>query len=176
MAVAGPLAVSLDRLDSTRNALLAQVELLSAEQLRARPAAGGWSVLEVVEHLVIAEREVLEGLPDPDTLVARPRGLKARVLFGMVVLVIGLGIPVKVPSRRMIPKGDRDLEELRRMWDENSAWLRSYVAGLDAAGLERAVFRHPVSGPITTPQAVKLDQAHIERHRGQINRILREVA
>ena len=42
-------------LEMTESWLADEVSKLSPAQLRFRPAAGGWSVMEVVEHLTIAE-------------------------------------------------------------------------------------------------------------------------
>jgi hypothetical protein len=34
-------------------------------KLVAKPLAGKWSILEIIEHLILAERAVLQGLPEP---------------------------------------------------------------------------------------------------------------
>ena len=56
------------------------------------------------------------------------------------MFVLKYGIPVQVPSPAMVPQGDRSLGELRRLWDENQAWLRAYVGRLDRDGLEKSGF------------------------------------
>ncbi|NNK61829.1 MAG: hypothetical protein HKO98_01365, partial [Gemmatimonadetes bacterium] len=38
-----------------------------------------------------------------------------------------------------------------------------------------AVFVHPVSGPLTTRQAIRMLRVHLTRHERQIRRILRAV-
>ena len=95
----------LQRLDDRRRALLDSLESLSPEALRARPAEGAWSSLEILEHLVVAEQVILQGLPDPATLIDRPRSLRQRCTYPLVWLVLRLGIPVKAPSRRASPGG-----------------------------------------------------------------------
>jgi DinB superfamily len=162
----------LRALDERRRALLADVEALSAERLTAKPLPGKWSILEIVEHLVLAERAVLQNLPEPSQLVGRPRGLKARVSYPMVLFVLKYGIPVEVPSPRMVPTGRASLPDLRRAWDESQQWLRSYVDGLDRRGLARAVFAHPVAGPLTPAQAIRLGRVHLETHARQIGRLV----
>ena len=57
--------------------------------------------------------------------------------------------------------------------DENQAWMRAYVAGLGPEGFRRAVFEHPVAGPLTVEQAVRMDQVHLETHVRQIRRLQR---
>ena len=84
------------------------------------------------------------------------------------MFVLRYGIPVKVPSPAMVPQGDRSLGELRRLWDENQEWLRAYIGRLDRQGFRRAVFEHPVAGPLNVEQAVHMDQVHLDTHVRQI--------
>lgn len=162
----------LRALDERRCALLDEVEALSADRLTARPRPGKWTILEIVEHLVLAERDVLQNLPEPSQLVDRRRGLKARLSYPAVFFVLKYGIPVEVPSPRMVPTGSASLADLRRRWDESQQWLRSYVDGLDRHGRSRAVFAHPVTGPMTVAQAIRLDRVHVETHARQIRRLV----
>ncbi len=160
----------IQALNERRNALLDELETLDAEDLEARPLPGKWSILEIVDHLVVAEREVFHGLPDASQLVERKRGLKARLVYSVVMMVLKYPIPVKIPSARMGPQGGRSLAELRREWDENQRWLHAYTGGLDRDGVAKAVFVHPVAGPMTVTLAVAMDQVHLDRHIRQIRR------
>ncbi|NWJ40629.1 MAG: DinB family protein [Geothrix sp.] len=164
----GDAPALLQALDDRRRALLASLETLDPGTLQARPAPGAWSILEIVEHLVVAEQVILQGLPDPAALVDRPRSLRQRCTYPLVLLVLRLGIPVKVPSRRMLPTGTVPLAELRDRWDATHRWLRAYAEGLPPGGAGRAVFSHPVCGPITLSQALRMDRLHLEIHARQI--------
>lgn len=166
-----PLPHLIQALDDKRCGLLDELDSWPLESLQARAQPGRWSALETVEHLILAERVILQGLPDPSLLVARPRGLKHRCIYGLVLFILKSGIPVKVPSRRMLPTGKASLGELRGQWDEHLSWLRAYVAGLDPAALLPAVFLHPVAGPITLAQALRLDHLHLDTHCRQIQRL-----
>ncbi len=170
MSPASALAL-IQALDDRRRALLASLEPLGPEALQARPAAGAWSMLEIVEHLVVAEQVILQGLPDPASLVDRPRSLRQRCTYFLVVLILRFGIPVKVPSRRMLPTGSVPLAELRDRWDATFRWLRAYAESLPPDGGDPAVFTHPVSGPITLRQALRLDGLHLEGHARQLRRL-----
>jgi hypothetical protein len=162
----------LEAIDTSRCALLDELGILDGGTLAARPLPGKWSILEIVEHLVLAEREVLQKLPRPSELVELRRGLSSHFTYPMVMLVLRWGIPVKAPSPGMIPIGTSSLPELRRQWDESQRWLRAYVTGLDRHGIGRAVFQHPVAGPLTVQQAVHMGQLHILAHTRQIRRLL----
>jgi len=162
----------LEAIDTSRCALLDELGILDGGTLAARPLPGKWSILEIVEHLVLAEREVLQKLPRPSELVELRRGFRTHFTYPMVMLVLRWGIPVKAPSAGMIPMGTSSLPQLRGQWDESQRWLRAYVAGLDRHGIGRAVFQHPVAGPLTVQQAVHMSQLHILAHTRQIRRLL----
>lgn len=159
----------LEAVDARRRALLDEVESLDASRRTRRPPDGGWSIIEVVEHLVLAELDVLGDLDAPRP--HRRRTLRHRFGYLVVLGVLGFGIPVKVPSQGMVPRGGRTLDELRAMWDDTHRRLRDYVDSLDADGLRRATFRHPVSGPLTVGQAVRMLDVHLRRHEKQVRRL-----
>jgi hypothetical protein len=159
-----------------RRALLDELEALDPAVLEARPRAGKWSMLEIVEHLVLAERAVFKGLPDTSRLVDGKRGPENHVRYLLVLFILRSGIPVRVPSPAMVPRGDRSLAELRRLWDENQDWLRSCIARLGPEGVRRAVFEHPVAGPLTVEQAVRMLRVHVGGHVRQIRALQRLLA
>jgi hypothetical protein len=163
----------LQQFNEKRGALLDEMGGLDPAKLVAKPLAEKWSILDIIEHLVLAERAVLQGLPEPSQLRERERRLKHRFGYGIVMFVLKCGIPVRVPSPAMVPQGDRSLAELRRRWDENQEWLRAYIGSLDRKGFRRAVFEHPVAGPLSVEQAVHMDQVHLDTHVRQIRRLQR---
>ena len=163
----------LQAFDEKRRALLDEMGALDPATLVARPLAGKWSMLEIIEHLVLAERAVLQGLPELSRLREQERRLKHRFSYAIVMVVLRCSIPVRVPSPAMIPQGDRSLGELRRLWDESQEWLRAYIDRLDRRGFRRAVFEHPVAGPLSVKQALHMGQVHLDTHVRQIRRLQR---
>jgi hypothetical protein len=170
------LTRKLQAFDARRKALLDEMESLEPGKLLARPLPGKWSILEIVEHLVLAERVVFQGMPEPSQIKIREPRLKHRIRYLIVMFVLRTGIPVGVVSPAMLPRGNRDLTELRRLWDENRAWLLAYIESLGPGGIRRAALRHPVAGPITLRQAVVMSRVHLDRHIRQIRRLQRILA
>ena len=159
--------------NDTRGALLDDMEYLDPGALVAKPLAGKWSMLQIIEHLVLAERVVFRDLPDPSRLEGKERGLRHRVRYCLVMFILRSGIRVRVPSPAMVPRGDRSVAELRRLWDENQGWLRSCIDGLGPDGVRRAIFEHPVAGPLSVAQAVQMGQVHLDGHVRQIRALQR---
>lgn len=156
--------------DRTRRQLLEDLSGLNDDQLRKEPGLGEWSILQVVQHMVLAELDVMQYLPEPKELIARKRGLRARIFYVVVLLILRWGIRVPVPSKGMVPDGIPSLAELRQQWDENLSWFRGYLDSLKPADLNRAVFSHPIAGPLTGHQAGTLAQYHFDAHLRQINK------
>ena len=115
----------LQALDHQRGALLGGLEALDLPALQARPQPGAWSILEILEHVVLAESVILRGLPARAELVAQPRTLEHRLKYALVLLILKGRIPVRVPSRRMLPTGQRSLAELRETWAGHVRWFRA---------------------------------------------------
>lgn len=165
------LSAAIEALDARRQAVLKELATWDEAALAARPLPGKWSALEIAEHLVLAERVILQDLPPADALVDRPRGFKHRVLYWVVVTILRLRIPVKVPTRRMAPLGDRTLPAIEQLWDENFRWLRAHMEAMGPGDEARAPFRHPVAGPLTLGQALQMDHLHLEIHLRQLRQL-----
>ena len=160
----------LDQLDKQRRALLEELERLTAEQMAFSPGPGKWSILEVIEHLVISEREIFNCVPEQPQKGQGISRLRNHISYILVVVILKLGLPVPVVSHEMEPEGGSSLNELHQQWDENHLWLRSFLEEMATEDLERAVFCHPVAGPLTLVQAIHMDRLHLNTHLRQIKR------
>lgn len=163
----------LSAFDARRTALLDELAALPETALTAHPRADKWSILEIVEHVIRAERVVFDGVATPEQLAARRRTVASRVRSVIVHSVLRLDIPVEAPSKKMLPTGTRSLAELRAHWDETSGWLASYAALIDARGDDPAVFSHAIIGPMTFAQSLRLRRTHLDRHMRQIRYLQR---
>lgn len=109
----------LHDLDGRRQALLDGLETLTHEQLAFKPAPDKWSILQVVEHLVLAEQEIFKRVPDQGAKSQGKRRLRDRISYIFVVLVLRLGLPVPVVSREMEPEGTSSLAATFFEWGGN---------------------------------------------------------
>jgi len=163
----------IDRLagiERKRLALLEEVATLDEAMLTAHPLPGKWSIREIIEHLVLAEDDVVGDFSRLDARDDQPRGIGNHVRYLIVMSILRFRIPVKAPSRAMLPTGGRSLAELRETWDEHHRRLRAFVASLTREGTGRAIFRHPIAGPISVSQALVMLDVHLDSHIHQIRR------
>lgn len=163
---------SLQRIDTLRTALLDQIGAASEERRTRRASPDAWSALDVLEHLVLVERVVLGPSAEWRTRTSAARSLRDRLRFHMVRLVLRQRIKVTIPSEQMRPTGRVSLAQLRTAWTAQHAALREFVQSLDAAGARRAIFRHPIAGPLTVAQALTLLEVHLSGHTAQVHRLL----
>lgn len=161
----------LRTIDRQRAALLAEVAALSEAERLWRRAPSAWSAVDVIEHLVLAEQVVLGDLETAATRPDAPRQLRHRVRAVIVWIVLRFGIRVSVPAEAMRPAGNASFETLQATWNTQHRALRTFVERLDAAGLQRHVFRHPIAGPLNVVQALRLLSAHLTTHQGQLHRL-----
>lgn len=164
----------LERIEALRDALLAELDEVPPDRRTVRPGPDRWSPVEIVEHLVLAERDVLGDLGPGEPTPRRWPTLVHRIRYGAVWAVLRFGIPVRTPSRGMDPTGERSPSELREAWVEGHRRLRRFLEGLDREGRRRPVFHHPVAGPLTPGAALRLMETHMRRHAGQLRRTRRE--
>jgi hypothetical protein len=171
MTIISEIQDQLEIYDQKRNALLEDLSRFNEDQLRAKPDSKDWSLLQIIQHMVLAERDVLQYLPEPKELIAGKRGLRARIFYVVVLFILKWNIRVPVPSEGMVPDGNTSLSELRQQWDENLLWFRGYLDSLKPEDFKRAVFNHPIAGPLTGPQAGTLAQYHFDAHLRQIKKV-----
>ncbi|HEY0734856.1 MAG TPA: DinB family protein [Herpetosiphonaceae bacterium] len=158
-------------LDRRSRTLLDELAHLAPPELSFKPHPRSWSILEVVQHLVLAEQDVIGNARFADTPAFRRRDLRALLGYPAVFLVLYYGVPWPVPSAGMIPDGRATLAELRSQWSDLHAWLQHYVDRLTPTTIKRAVFYHPLTGPITVKQTLVLSHIHLTCHTRQIERI-----
>ena len=166
------LAHHLDALDGARADLLAAVRAASPAQRVFRPARDSWSMVDVVEHLVLAEEGALLSLvkgPRPGARVT----VRNRVAVVLIRLSLSAGFRVRVPASRLLPQGGLSLEELERRWATVAATLRERVAGLEHADRHAPRFRHPIAGWLPLASGFAFLVTHLTHHRRQIDRIRR---
>lgn len=159
----------LHRIETKRQQLLTRAGAMEAERLTARPRPEKWSTLEILEHLVLAERDVFGDLTAAAPRQPRRRRVRDHLRFVVVMVVLRFDIPVRAPSRAMLPTGARTLDDLRQAWEAHHGQLRALIERGDRTLTRGAIFRHPVAGPLTLRQALLMLEVHLDRHTRQID-------
>lgn len=152
-----------DTLEEARLVLIHKVRSFEPGRLKHKSGPDHWSILEDIQHMVLAEqRTVLKARPDLDSEEKKPD------MFKMVLHVLDQDVVVDVPDPAMLPDGDATLEGLIQDWEQARKRLLQFLEGCGPEDLERPVSRHPVTGPITVVECLRLIDSHFHHHRRRI--------
>jgi len=164
------LAKQFATLDQAQRAFLSVLRGGSHAQLGFRPVPGAWSMVEVTEHLVLAEERSLLGVlkgPQPGTWVTPV----AQFRMAMVRLVLASSLRVKVPVPTVVPEGTATLAELEARWEAARRGVNAAFEPITAADAGAARFRHPLAGWVTAREGLGFLVGHIGHHARQLTRI-----
>jgi hypothetical protein len=146
----------------------AAAEGVSEAQASVRPEPGRWSVLECVEHIVIAEGRFLGWLQNPVADPAPPmdKEKEAKLLLG----VSGRSQRVNAPEP-VHPTGRfATLAEALVQFDAVRANSIEFAES-SGAGLYSVAAKHPFFGAVNGAEVMVLIAAHARRHAAQIREI-----
>ena len=177
--LAADLRARTDAADARARALTAG---LNAAVLRRAPSDGGWSIGQVFEHLIVSADSYLETLPRIIAAARERRVGEAATVWAPSLMGGWLARSLAPGTRRMpAPKSYRPGPEPRA--DVVAAFLARQAAFKrameDAAEVDwrRVRLGSPVLGliRINLGDAFLINTVHVERHLGQVERVLAEV-
>jgi hypothetical protein len=143
---------------------------LEPEQLKHKPGPDRWSILEDFQHMVLAEqRTSLKAGLVSDSEEIKPG------MFEIVLQVLDHDKVVDVPDPGMIPDGNATLEGLITAWDKSRIDLFKFLESCKPEDLERPVSRHPVTGPLTVVECLRLLASHFHHHRRRIEAAIEQI-
>lgn len=160
--------------EASRESLLATVAGFSSAQVAFRPGEGQWSVIDVVEHLYLAEMSgvakiwaALEAFREGQRWVEphTNRGKSIETIIATTWKPKEIAPPIATPHIggpiQFWVTATRSLQPI----------LSELGAQLDQAPLEEVIFPHFLSGPLDARQRLEFLRFHIQRHVDQIARI-----
>jgi uncharacterized damage-inducible protein DinB len=157
-------------LEQTRGELQDSVAGVSDQRAKLSPGAGRWSVLEIVEHLAVAEAGMFRSLEQATTSATsiedkqREAGIAAR-----------MGNPElrNVAPERALPNG-RFATLAQALGQFGAARERTIERARD---LEPELYfrqaKHPLFGEVNAYELLLIMASHVRRHAGQIREIMR---
>jgi hypothetical protein len=165
----------IDDVAAARERFLAVVGQPDAEQATFNPTAAAWSIVDVVEHITLAEQVGINGMWKAleGVRVGRP---------------VWKGDPVHhgLPIEAVIAATWREKEDVPPIaaprWGGPVGYWMAALRGcqpvleslgreLESVDLERVIYPHPISGPLDARQRLEFLRFHLDRHAVQIQRI-----
>ena len=158
----------LRALHKSRAEFRASTEGLSEEQAKTKPAPGRWSVLDCVEHIVLAESRFLSWLENPQGLPVPPidHAKEAKLLVGVASRETRVNAPDPIqPAGRFAT-----LAEALQHFDDARARSVAFAVK-QGAGLYSLAAQHAFFGPVNGAEVMCLMAAHARRHAAQIREV-----
>jgi hypothetical protein len=162
-------------IEAAREQVFAAVDGLSSEQGAFKPAPDEWSVTEVLEHLVLAERAMLMGM------WKAAEGFRAGhpVWQGAAV---HQGKSIEAVVEETWEPNQQAPERSRPAWGGPLAYwavsleccrplLEAFAATLPGLPLAAVVTPHVTCGPLDLKQYLGLVRFHLNLHRSQIEAV-----
>jgi hypothetical protein len=173
------IAFLLEELSASRRALRALVDPIDDARLSQLPPDGGWSPLQILDHLVRVEdgisrmvrklvRDALTaGLPE-ETAYETESIAAALAPFD----VVGASRTIIAPAA-LRPATDAQRERALESLDETRARLTEWLRAGNGKAIGSLVAPHPIFGPMNLYQWGLFTAQHERRHTRQIARVLR---
>jgi hypothetical protein len=161
-------------LATTRRHIYEQVEGLSDEQAKARPAPEIWSVAEIIEHLSNSEARML-------ALVSKLLGQEAAAAAnaGSSSSSISIQMMTERATEKFTapaylqPTGSVPLSESLAKLRESRAALLGLRPRIEATDYSHVTYPHPAFGPLNLYQWLAAVEFHECKHLDQIQTHLR---
>ncbi len=168
----------LDQLDAARRRVVDRVRALSDEERSLRAPSreegeGGWTAVQVVDHLRLVEHVLLEDARSNGPRRPPPSGLRARAGKFAVALVFRFGVRVRAPTRRVLPGAEPPFPESLDRWEETGSAVRAFLVETAARDPNATALAHPVSGGLSPLDTARFLLFHLLHHERQLDRILR---
>jgi uncharacterized damage-inducible protein DinB len=159
----------LGNLGKTQTGLLRAADAVPAEGWKTRPGEGRWSAAELVAHLMMVERAVIEKADRVSQKSPKRVSLLKRIHLPMALVevrVIRRKAPVPVDPQLLRGK-EIMLAELRTVRERSLAFLEE-TRGRD---LGEYCWSHPALGTLNIYEWLQFISAHEIRHTKQMREI-----
>ncbi len=166
----------LDSLNSELGLLFRDLKKFSDNDLNWKPEEGKWSVLQIMEHLILAESLSQKYLEKK--LSFDPALKNTNVLSGMRSMFVSfyLKTPIKVKAPAVVDQTLADQStfwELVKLWKQNREDLETFLNSLAPEMFKKQVYKHPLGGRMSIGNMMTFHKHHFNRHRKQIESILK---
>ncbi|MEM6320389.1 MAG: DinB family protein, partial [Bacteroidota bacterium] len=172
-------AVLLHKIDEKLAALLRDLKNYSDAKLNEQPSESSWSVLQIMQHLMGAEKGALAYVQKK--LSFNPELEKANVLSGLrsTFLNLSLAAPFKIQAPAAVSgdflRTDLTFWEVAKQWKSQRKALALYLEELPEEFFEKELYKHPLTGKMSLAGMLSFFSTHMDRHTRQIRRTLKKV-
>lgn len=152
--------------DEAREALLAEVNGISDENLNQKPDEKSWAIKQVLEHLFLMEGAIVKTIEDQ-----LANGEDVDTESKPIELTVNRDQKVEAPGFATPTDDFATLDEMKLKLAASHKGLLKLVEKADPGKLVRKAFPHPVFGPMSLKQWIPFIGWHEKRHLLQIQEV-----
>jgi hypothetical protein len=167
----------LKKLDEKLTRLLHNLKVYSEDQLNRKPSENGWSIIQVMHHLMLAESGSIKYVRKKLSYNPELKNAGVKTALRELALNTYLNSPIKRKAPDAI-SGD-NLPAHASFWKTAQEWkqqrleLREFLETMPPDLLKKEVYKHPFVGRLSIMGMLRFFENHFDRHNKQIKRITR---
>ena len=160
-------------LEEDRTGLFAMLAGLPEERINFKPAEDKWSIVQIVFHLVKAERvSVITISKELKSGNNAKTGEDAAHRSKGLIDAMKSDAKIKAPDILAKVPDTYDIEELRNKWEIIRTQLKEILDGLPAEAADLELYEHPYAGKLSLMQGLDFLHHHYLHHLKQIKRLI----
>ncbi len=165
-----------NRLEQQRTELINNLKGKSAAALAAAPAPGKWSILQILTHLYASEKLSFGYIKKKSQGIQHVGNAGLQQALIIPVLKISQRLPFRFKAPKVVVENTPEtmpLEELINHWNLLRLELKTHLENVSDGHLHKLVYKHPIAGRLSLPQALQFFAEHIKHHEPQIKKALK---
>lgn len=166
-------------LNAKLDALEEKLSDYSYEELNWSPEPESWSVMQVLNHLYLAEKYSLDYIRKKLSFKPKLRQSNIASRFRAFVLNTYLDLPFKFSapkgvSTEYLPKESK-LEDVMSDWRNMRKELDEFLMTQPDSLFRMMIYKHPIMGRLPIKDMITFYEKHFNRHKKQIKRVLKAI-
>ena len=162
-----------NKLEKSRFQLFAKLDEKEEPELNYHPDKNKWSVIQVLNHLIITEQLSIKYINKKLTYRTNIKntGLGAVIRFFVLKLMLQTPLRFKAPEIVSEAPDNGDFNYIKSQWDQTRKELRKLLDDLPEEFLNKNIFKHAIAGKMNIYQTLGFMEEHFKHHLKQIDRI-----
>ena len=163
------------KFEQDRKSLLDSLQSVQNEKLNMPPIEGKWSVIQILNHLIMAEYGTFGYLKKKIQAVdsLKKAGFLSWLGYQFIKIYLSLPLKTKAPKGIDEPTGNEKLVDVVAKWDKLRADWYQFLSQIKDDDLEKALFKHPFGNRLNIYQTIGFCDDHFKKHERQIRNILK---
>ncbi|MFN7117073.1 MAG: DinB family protein [Saprospiraceae bacterium] len=171
------ISAQLQQIDTKLNKLLSDLQQYSDEKLNHKPTPESWSVVQVLQHLMLVENASAKYVQKKLSYNPKLSKVNLGTAWRMLILKSYNWLPIKLKAPSYVNENNfaeqAVLADVAAKWQEQRRQLRDYLATLPDTIYDKEVYKHPLAGRLSLNGMLQFYEGHFDRHYKQIQRLLK---